>query len=256
MRKMGSEYYEDQTIVDEYLLFHYGDEKEFLLNGAGPREALHFPCRCGDLWRKAEPKKRRRALDLGCAVGGSSMELSKNFEEVIAIDFSFALIEAAKMLSQHGSQVISKKTEGDLTAEAIIKLPPKAQPERVRFSQGDAMDLPTDIGSFDFILGANLIDRLPDPATCLRNLKTLVADGGVIAITSPYTWMESFTPKTKWLGGYRSESGADIRALDTLTQLLAPEFELKSRSDMPFLIREHERKNQYTFAEATVWKKL
>jgi hypothetical protein len=26
--------------------------------------------------------------------------------------------------------------------------------------------------------------------------------GGIIAISSPYTWREEFTPKDKWIGGY------------------------------------------------------
>ena len=253
---MGSEYYEDQTIAHEYLLFHYGEEHDFLLNGLGPKDALHFPTRCGRLWQGLEGLKRHRALDLGCAVGGASLELSKAFDEVIGIDFSETLIEAAQALLNSGSLLISKKIEGDLMDEVAIRLPKDSHPERVIFKQGDAMQLPTDIGQFDFLLAANLVDRLPDPANCLKALKSFVSENGRIAVTSPYTWLETFTAKDKWLGGFVSESGEAIRSLDTLTKLFSPEFELEKRLDMPFLIREHERKNQYTFAEATLWRRL
>jgi len=61
--------------------------------------------------------------------------------------------------------------------------------------QGDACNLPLDLGQFGCVLAANLIDRLRTPQNFLNRLGTLVAPGGILVITSPYTFLEEFTPK-------------------------------------------------------------
>jgi SAM-dependent methyltransferase len=120
--------------------------------------------------------------------------------------------------------------------------------EKVRFEQGDACNLRADLGEFDFVLLANLIDRLPDPARCLARLPALVAPGGGLVITSPYTWMEEYTPRGKWLAGAEG-------TLAALKKILAPAFEFRRALDLPFLIRDHRRKYQWSVAEASVWQR-
>ena len=116
------------------------------------------------------------------------------------------------------------------------------------------MNLTPEWGQFDFILMANLIDRLPDPARCLERIHDYLNTGGILAITSPYTWLEEYTPKSKWLGGFLRD-GQPVRTRDTLLELLSPAFELIDSRNLPFLIREHDRKNQFSIADATIWKK-
>ena len=44
------------------------------------------------------------ALDVGCAVGGATFELTKaGFREVMGIDYSRAFVRAAETMAQHGS---------------------------------------------------------------------------------------------------------------------------------------------------------
>lgn len=68
---------------------------------------------------------------------------------------------------------------------------------RCTFEQGDACDLRHDLGSFGCVLAANLICRLHAPYNFLRRLSDLVAPGGILIITSPYTWLEEFTDKVR-----------------------------------------------------------
>ena len=75
-----------------------------------------------------------------------------------------------------------------------------------------------------------------------------------LVLTSPYTWLEEYTPKTKWLGGIR-EAGEPLTTLAGLERALAPHFDLLHREDVPFVIRETARKHQHTIAEMTIWKK-
>lgn len=252
---MSDNFYETNKAVSEYLLFHYGDSTAFLEQGLGPSEALDFAKRCASLHTHSPQNTAKvRALDLGCAVGGSSFELSKAFSEVLAIDFSNALIDSAKNLAKLGKVKIPVVVEGDVTRDLEISVPPESNPERIVFQQGDAMALPESIGTFDFVLMANLIDRLPAPARMLKEIHTYINDGGILAITSPYTWLEEYTPKSEWLGGYY-DNGEAILSFDTLKNVLSPNFELLETQNMPFLIREHSRKNQFSVAHATLWQR-
>jgi 2-polyprenyl-3-methyl-5-hydroxy-6-metoxy-1,4-benzoquinol methylase len=110
--------------------------------------------------------------------------------------------------------------------------------------------LPVDLGSFDLVLAANLICRLPEPRLFLGRLSQLVNPGGQLLLTTPFTWLEEFTPRAKWLGG-RKEEGK--RSCEALKEILDPDFKLQLTRDLPFLIREHERKFQYGIALGWRW---
>ncbi|MCL5097879.1 MAG: methyltransferase type 12, partial [Candidatus Omnitrophica bacterium] len=79
-----------------------------------------------------------------------------------------------------------------------------------------------------------------------------VKAGGQLIITSPYTWLEEYTPMDHWLGGYQLD-GKRVTTLGTLRRVLSPDFHFALAKDLPFLIREHSRKFQWNVAEATVW---
>jgi len=76
--------------------------------------------------------------------------------------------------------------------------------------------------------------------------------GGQLVITSPFTWLEEFTPRSEWLGGF-FRAGQPLKTLDALHFHLDRAFALIATRDMPFLIREHARKFQWGIAQATVW---
>ena len=67
--------------------------------------------------------------------------------------------------------------------------------------------------------------------------------------------MEEYTPRRFWLGGYR-RGGEAIRSLDSLKKALEVSFTLEEVVDMPFLIREHARKFQWSVSQASRWIRL
>jgi putative 4-mercaptohistidine N1-methyltranferase len=246
---MAANFYETTKALSEYLLFHYGEP-----DARFPKVLTrNFPARCvsENLDLKRLPKNAR-ALDLGCAVGRSAFELSRHVREVVAIDNSAAFIAAAKKMRERGSLAFESVVEGELTRRCVARLPAGIQRQRVAFEEGDAMNLRSDLGAFDVVLMANLIDRLPDPRKCLAQLSGLLKSGGQLIIASPYTWLESYTPRGKWLGGFKRGSSV-VRTFDVLRQILSPYFKLSQRRDLCFLIREHARKFQLGVSEATVW---
>jgi len=196
-----------------------------------------------------------RALDLGCAVGRSTFELARHCVSTIGIDYSKRFIEAAEAIRTQGEIAYSRADEGALTTRLVARRPAEVgQPERVSFEVGDAMDLRRDLGSFDVVLAANLIDRLGNPSAFLERLPSLVKPGGQLILTSPYTWLEEFTPRERWLGGFERE-GMRVATLAGLRVVLEEDFTLADVRDLPFLIREHARKFQFSVAQASVWRR-
>lgn len=245
--------YETDRLLHEYLLFHYGEAELILPWEGGPRSALDFPRRC-----VTEPNLAQylpsgaRGLDVGCAVGAATFELAKHCRETIGIDFSQRFIDAAETLRLAGSMPYRVIETGTRAVDALARRPTDVRAEAVSFEVGDAQALRADLGTFDCVMACNLLCRLPEPRRFLRRLPELVKPGGVLLITTPNTWLEEFTAKEYWLGA-TPETGEPLEAL---TAELAGAFERVRRLDLPFLIREHRRKYQWSVAEATVWRRI
>jgi putative 4-mercaptohistidine N1-methyltranferase len=215
--------------------------------------ALEFPARCvSQCLDAARLPAQARALDLGCAVGRSSFELARHCAEVIGIDFSKQFIDLANRLRQRGSLRFKSCEEGELTRARRAVVPPDIDRRRVKFEVGDATRLRADLGEFDVVLAANLIDRLEAPMKCLERLPGLLRPGGQLIVASPYTWLASYTPRKNWLGGF-ARGGRPVKTFDALRRILSPHFKLARRLDLPFLLREHARKYQLGISEASVW---
>ena len=247
---MTTGFYESDAALEQYLLFHYGTPEQICPLLPEARTTCGFPARCvSESLRHLALQKRTRALDLGCAVGRSSFELGRHFDEVVGIDFSGRFIAAAEQMRDERAVTVRVPREASATDELRLELPSGLRTDHVRFERGDACALHEDLGTFDLVLMANLIDRLPDPGKCLARLPGLIPSGGWLVLTSPYTWLEEYTPRAKWLDG-------DGRGtLSALNKRLAPTFELRRAFDLPFLIREHRRKYQWSVAELSIWQR-
>lgn len=240
--------YESDELLQQYLVFHYATGPEQFPYPFGGADALDFPKRCVSEGLALDKMPAdARGLDLGCAVGRSSFELARFCREVVGIDYSQAFIDAARRLAADGRHPATRLDEGSATSALEISVETAIDRSRVTFEQGDAQDLRGDIGQFDCIIACNLICRLPEPMRLLRRLPQLLKPGGQLFITTPFSWLEAYTPAENWLGDGAQDSFAGLRAA------LEPSFTLDKRWDMPFLIREHARKFQYSIAQASRW---
>lgn len=244
-----SEIYESPQMLAEYLLFHYGDDEDSMPWEFGPRAALHYPARCAALCKKTADGPAHRVLDLGCAVGKSTFELARFADEVLGVDYSHQFIRAANHLKETGFHEYEMVEEGKLTVPRTACIPVEIDRDRVQFLHGNACDLPDNLGIFDGVLLANLLCRLPDPASCLQHIKTLTRENAWLVIATPASWSQEYTPREKWL----AKNGS---TLEGIHQCLQPEFILTHREDTPFVLREHRRKFQWTVAEVSVWRRI
>ncbi|WP_284280097.1 putative 4-mercaptohistidine N1-methyltransferase [Limnobacter litoralis] len=125
---------------------------------------------------------------------------------------------------------------------------------KVEFWQGDACNLKELFTGFDLVLAANLIDRLYAPRRFLESVASRLNPGGLLVLSSPYTWLEEYTKRSEWIGGFKKD-GESYTTLDGLKDILGERFELVDVPQaVPFVIRETRRKHQYTESEVTVWK--
>ena len=251
----GSRLYETDQLVTQYLDFHYFDATG---SGTTVLGVPNFPRACVEATMPHVPADRRgRCLDVGCSVGRSAFEFARHFSHVDAIDFSARFIQSGVRLQQGDEVHYEIPTEGDLTVPRSISLDRLGLADvgsRVLFMQGDACNLKSIYTGYDLVFAGNLIDRLYDPALFLREIASRILPGGLLVITSPYTWLEEYTPKDKWLGG-RREHGEPLGTFEGLSRCLADSFTFVDRADIPFVIRETARKHQHTLAEMTVWRR-
>jgi 5-histidylcysteine sulfoxide synthase/putative 4-mercaptohistidine N1-methyltranferase len=242
--------YESDALAAQYCDAHYGAEHFGVSN---------FAVTCaGIALAGMQGRTLGHALDLGCAVGRSAFELARGgFERVTGLDFSTRFFRLATRMRDEGYLRYAFPEEGEVVSFHEIglnKLGLDAVRDRVRFYQADACNLPEKFTGYDLVLAANLIDRLYSPRRFLTMIHERMNPGGLLVITSPYTWLEEYTKKEEWLGGYR-EAGEPVWTLDGLKEALAPRFHMLGEPrDVPFVIRETRRKYQHTVAELTVWE--
>ncbi len=241
--------YETDSMVSQYLDFQYGPDYFGTPNYA--KTLVEIACQM--------TPARGRALDLGCATGRASFELARHFDEVVGMDYSARFIDVALQLARGEDFRYVTQEEGDLVDYHQVRLKDfdllPAQASRIQFLQGDACNLKPQPERYDLVLASNLIDRLRQPERFLRDVTRMLRPGGILLISSPYTWLEEFTPKENWLGGIR-ENGEALTTCQALQRLLSVDFEeAAAPQDIPFVIRETARKFQHTVAQLTVWRK-
>ena len=253
--------YEDPQILNEYLLLHYGAPGEQMPYAFGPTDAVEFPVRCAR-WLNDAAREYRiptgKALDIGCAVGRASFELARTYHQVVGIDLSRAFIDAADVLRRQGELSYFRKDEGRLGVTLNARVDPAIERNRVTFRQADACGLPAGLQDFDAVLLANLLCRLPSPKALLGRLggpMGLVKPGGLLAVFSPYSWLEAFTPPEAWLGGYEQHGQAVTSTAALGAFLTAEGFQLLREAEIPLVIREHARKYQYIVTHAALWQR-
>ncbi len=242
--------YESDALVSQYCEFQYGDEYFNVEN---------FAKKCARLAISyAQEGRGERALDLGCATGRASFELARHFDEVTGIDFSARFIQVGVELQERGVIHYERAEEGELTSrqtQSLKECDLLHVKDKVTFWQGDACNLKTHFSGYDLVMATNLIDRLYEPHLFLERVHERINDKGLLILTSPYTWLEAYTQKQFWLGGYTDEEGNEISTFETIKAILGTHFELIDTHDIEFVIRETPRKFQHSVAQMSVWKK-
>ena len=251
LKPVPGSHYETDKLLSEYAEFHYGDEYFGVANF--PKSLVELAIEMiGD-------KPKAKALDIGCASGRATFELATHFDFVTGIDFSARFIGQGVLLASGETLRYTLTEEGELVqykSRSLADLNLQSVKEKVEFFQGDACNLKPQLTGYDFILAANLIDRLYSPAKFLNSIHERLNIGGVLMLTSPYTWLADHTPREDWIGGLKKD-GESFTTFDGLKVHLGEHFKLLQQPiEVPFVIRETKRKFQHTLSEVTFWERI
>lgn len=243
-----------------YLEFHYANTTDLFAKGSFlPADALDFARRVTrravELGRERASRRKEgdmhviRALDVGCAVGGSAFHLAKGFDEVVAFDYSRAFIDACKRMREERFIDVQLPDTGNYVHEVRCERPcSDAEARKVRFHVGDACEMVRDaeiLGKFDCVIMANLLCRLPRPRACLDGLKAVTSVGSQVFIFTPWSWLDEYTPD--------AEERLDEDSFHN--EMHERGFNLVGTWEEPCFIREHTRKGQYIVSKAHWYKR-
>mmetsp|Transcript_60452 Transcript_60452/g.167250 ORF Transcript_60452/g.167250 Transcript_60452/m.167250 type:complete len:495 (+) Transcript_60452:1-1485(+) len=246
---VGQAVCDEDAMVSQYLDFHYG-----------PSSAYPAACarRCVDV-AKAGGVPLGRALEVGGGPGRAAVELSRAFGHVDSGDYSATFVDFGRRLLKDGE--LRWRSLVDRTAGSTVERSVQAADlgaGSVTFSRMDAQALPEELTGYDLICGFNLIDRLAEPKAFLSGAKARLNPGGLLVVSSPYTWLEEFTPKDNWLGGFKyGDNDGPTSYLGLKDFLLSQGFvEAAPAEDLWFRIDElgNGRKSQQTRAQMTFWR--
>jgi 5-histidylcysteine sulfoxide synthase/putative 4-mercaptohistidine N1-methyltranferase len=251
VKPVPGSHYETDKLLSEYAEFHYGDEYFGVANFCKSLVNLGMMAMID--------KPRVKALDIGCASGRATFELARYFDQVTGIDFSARFIGQGIALTETGTLRYTLADEGELVsykARSLADLDLQDVSHKVEFFQGDACNLKPQFIDYDFILAANLIDRLYNPQKFLTTIHERLNIGGVLLISSPYTWLAEHTPREEWIGAFKKD-GENFTTFDGLMAILSSHFKLvQGPHEVPFVIRETKRKFQHSLSEATLWERV
>ncbi len=244
--------YESDPVVSQLCDAHYGEEHFGIPNY--PEAMAHLA-----LSAMGE-RPLRRALDIGCAVGRSSFELARQCPEVTGVDITARLIQVGVQLQERGRFPYAVTDEGELDSYRWADLAHLGLTEvapRVQFFQADPTNLKTLFRDYDLVLASNVIDRLREPEAFLREIAERIRPGGLLVLSSPYTWTDGVTPRANWLGGFKRD-GETYTTLDGLKDALSGPCRLLPGfpQDVPFVVRETARQYRHGIAQVTVWERV
>jgi SAM-dependent methyltransferase len=242
-------YYDSIPGVLCLLIEHYGlPDQIFPMH----REALRL---CGtkasavdEAMRQIHLPHRRRALDLGCAVGGGVFRLRHYFDQAVGVDRSSVQLAQARTLQRTRETSVTWTENGVVPRTYLVRLPDDVVTEGIEFIEADIYALPANLGVFDLVTIEKVLECLPDPQRFMAQIPSLVAPGGYFMHVSSYRWSSEFTPPEKQLG-------TPAQAPAQLDKLLGPHFTRECRFNVPFLLESDSTSFCYGVAETLLWKR-
>jgi 2-polyprenyl-6-hydroxyphenyl methylase/3-demethylubiquinone-9 3-methyltransferase len=124
----------------------------------GPLHRLN-PLRLGYVDARA-PLAGRRVLDVGCGGGILSESMARRGAHVLGIDLAAAALQVAELHALEGDVAVAYRK---VSAEEL------------------ALEVP---GAFDVVTCMEMLEHVPDPASVLASLATLVRPGGDVFVST------------------------------------------------------------------------
>jgi 2-polyprenyl-3-methyl-5-hydroxy-6-metoxy-1,4-benzoquinol methylase len=131
-------------------------------------------------------------IDVGCGAGRHSFEAFRRGADVVAFDQDVEELNNVDAILQAMQQ--QGEAPASATGEAV---------------KGDALDLPYDDGTFDFVIASEILEHVPQDEAAIDELVRVLKPGGRLAVTVP-RWLPE---KVCWIlsDEYHANEGGHIR---------------------------------------------
>ena len=245
--------YETDPEVCQYCESHYGSEEKPGENYAEKIAQIAMATRID------QPKKK--ALHFGCKTGRTAFELAVEFDQVLGLDLSARTIKVGVTLQKNGYLRYTHPQEGEIMNFREVQLKDLGLydvREKVQFQQSDPANMKSIYKGFDLLIADQVLENCHHPEKFLHSLEERILPQGTLIISSNYNWDTKYTPKDKWLGGYRDEhTGENVKTLDSIKDILSPKFELQQVfPSIPFVLPHNQRRIDSFLCEVTIWGRV
>ncbi len=228
--------YNSKNMLSSYLWSHFCD----FLNDPDATDAYQT-------WSSFFKKSDGIALDIGCAVGRLSFELSKTHSQVIGIDTSISFVEKARELLSNKRLDFDLIIEGLITEKRSCDFDAAWNYDQVDFIVADALALPFPQSFFSTVTSINLLEKVVSPIQHLMDInRVLKEENSMFVFSDPFSWDESFSHPDHWLSGGTNGNGS-CRGIDSISkyfsgknEIFQPPLEILDKGNVSWKIRKTE----------------
>ncbi len=221
------------SMRSSYLWSHYSE----FFNGPDATDAYKK-------WAAAFSPRKGWALDIGCAVGRLTFEMTKTHDRAIGIDTSISFIRAARKLMTHKRLEFDLILEGEITERKASDLDPDFEFENAEFIVADAMALPFRSNRFATASSVNILEKVPNPSLHFAEANRVMdMTNARFLFSDPFSWDETVSIPDLWLGG-RNEGPFKGFGMDNVCRILqegngifSPGFSIRETGRVQWKIR-------------------
>jgi SAM-dependent methyltransferase/uncharacterized protein YbaR (Trm112 family) len=179
------------SMRSSYLWSHYSE----FFNGPDATDAYKK-------WAAAFNPRKGWALDIGCAVGRLTFELTKTHDRAVGVDTSLSFVQAARNLAVQRRLEFDLIMEGQITEKRSSILDPDFKFESAEFIVADAMALPFRSDRFATASSVNVLEKVSDPPLHLSEANRVMDKTyAQFLFSDPFSWDETVSSPNLWLGG-------------------------------------------------------
>jgi SAM-dependent methyltransferase len=130
-------------------------------------------------------------LDVGCAMGRLFTEIENRgwVGSYLGLDLSEEMIQEANRVWVNR---LEPAQDADWFAERRLPRPQIRRPNNGQavpsFVRADACEMPLEDNTFDLVVLANVVDRVPRPWSVLAECWRVLQPGGYLVLTDPFDW--------------------------------------------------------------------
>ena len=221
------------SMRSSYLWSHYSE----FFNGPDATDAYKK-------WAAAFEPRKGWALDIGCAVGRLTFEMTKTHDRAVGVDTSLSFIRAARKLSTRRHLEFDLIMEGEITERRESLLDQDFKFENAEFIVADAMALPFRSDRFATASSVNILEKVPDPPLHFSEANRIMDKANArFLFSDPFSWDETVSIPELWLGG-RNEGSFKGFGMDNVCRILqddggifSPGFSIRETGRVQWKIR-------------------